>query len=255
MRRLPLFVSSALLLAGGFSSLWAQHGGGSGGHSSGGRSASSSGFHASSSSSSASHNVYPTLPTPIGLQRQYAGLTGINPGALPTGPYRTGRGPGYGYGSGRRYGFASYGYYPYFPLFDNNDDSSFYNNSPSYGGGDPAAQTAGVNANLLGEQVERLSAEVEALRSEREQDGGVPMPRSRYNAPPLLPADETPASAPITLILRDGKQLKLNSYAVMGQEIWDFSSQPAKKIALASLNLEASQKATEAAGGEFPSLR
>ena len=42
----------------------------------------------------------------------------------------------------------------------------------------------------------------------------------------------------------------------MGQNIWDFSVQPAKRIALSNVDLEAASKnATEAAGGEFPDLR
>jgi hypothetical protein len=71
----------------------------------------------------------------------------------------------------------------------------------------------------------------------------------------MLPAQEETPSAPLTLVLRDGKQVEMKSYAVMGQQIWDFSSQPIKKIDIASINLEASRKATEANGGEFPDFR
>jgi hypothetical protein len=241
------FVITAVLVAAGH--LSAQH---SGGHASGGHSGASSGFH--SSSGFASRPSYSTsLTTP------QIGLTGINQGALPTGPYRIGRGNTYAGGlyGGRRYP-AVYGYYPYFnPFFDYG--YGFYNNGPDqdygYGQSDPAASTANVTANLLGEQVERLSAEVEAMRNQATPESYAPMPRPRYNAPPMMPDDETPTSAPVTLVMRDGKNLKLNSYAVMGQHIWDFSAQPAKKIALASIDLPASQKATEAAGGEFPEIR
>jgi hypothetical protein len=209
-------------------------------------------------SSPSSHSIYPTVSVPVG------GATGINPGALPTGPYRSGiyrNGPyrpigGGGYRGGR-YGLA---YYPYYPLFDDYDDFDYgygsYNNGyQGYPAQDPAAQTAGVTANMLGEQVERLSAEVEALREQREQGYAAPIPRPRYNAPPAMQEDQTPTAAPLDLILRDGKRLQINSYAVMGQEIWDFSNQPVKKIPLANVDLAASRKATEAGGGEFPDLR
>jgi hypothetical protein len=153
-----------------------------------------------------------------------------------------------------------YGYYPYFdPFLDYGN--GFYFNGPDqnygYGPADPAGDTASVTANLLGEQVDRLAAEVEAMRNEHEQENYAPAPqaRSRYNAPPAMAPDETPSSAPVTLVLRDGKTLKLNSYAVMGQQIWDFTAQPAKKIALANIDIAASQKATEAGGGEFPEIR
>jgi len=214
--------------------VYAQHAGG--GHSSaghGGLSHSSSGFSGRSSFS-----------TPLSAQ---SGVIGIKAGALPTGPYRTGRGNTY---AGRRYPVV-YGYYPYFdPFLDY--DNGFSSSGPSQT--DPGQETANVTANLLGEQVQRLSAEVDAMRNQQVPENDVPMARRRYNAPPMLPEDETPTSAPVTLILRDGKSVKMNSYAVMGQQIWDFSVQPAKKIALASIDLPASRTATEAAGGEFPEI-
>ena len=253
MRLLSTFRCAAALL-GAASVILAQHAGG--GHASSfGHGSFSSGSYSRTSSPSA-HSIYPTVSVPVG------GATGINPGALPTGPYRSGvyrSGPyrpvGSGVYRGGRYGLA---YYPYYPLFDDYDDYGYgsYNNGyQGYPASDPATQTANVTANMLGEQVERLSAEVEALRDQREQDYAAPMPRPRYNAPPMMQEDQTPTSAPLDLILRDGKRLKINSYAVMGQEIWDFSSQPVKKIPLANVDVAASRKATEAGGGEFPELR
>lgn len=241
MIRISFVMTSALLLAGGISQVYAQHAGG--GHSSGG--------HGGFSHSISGFSSRSSFGTPLSQQ---SGVIGIKAGALPTGPYRIGRGNTYG---GRRYP-AVYGYYPYFdPFLDYGN--GFYFNGPDqnygYGQSDPSAETADVTGNLLGEQVQRLAAEVDAMRNQGMQESYVPMARPRYNAPPMIPADETPSSAPVTLILRDGKSLKLDSYAVMGQQIWDFSAQPAKKIAIASIDLPASQKATEAAGGEFPEIR
>jgi hypothetical protein len=122
-------------------------------------------------------------------------------------------------------------------------------------GQDEGAQTATVSTNLLGEQVAQLSAEVEALRTEREGGDLRPASRPPYNAPPAMAEDETPSSPPLTLLLRDGKQLQLKSYAVMGHDIWDFSAQPAKRIALSTVDINASKNATEASGAEFPEIR
>ena len=40
----------------------------------------------------------------------------------------------------------------------------------------------------------------------------------------------------------------------MGKSIWDFNSIPAKRIALSTVDVEASKTATEASGGEFPQI-
>jgi hypothetical protein len=199
-------------------------------------------------------NHYPSpgqtvYPTPIGLQPQYSGYTGINRGVLPTGNYGRGnRRSGYGYRGGY--------FYPYYvSTFDDYDTPFAYNN---YSGEDPGAQNAEMTANSLGEQIAELSAEVDALRNERESPNSLPYsPAARppYNAPPPAAEDETPSAAPLTLILHDGKTVQMKNYAVMGQNIWDFSTQPAKRIALASVDLCASKTATEANGGEFPELR
>lgn len=219
MRPLAFVVGTALLLAGGLNSLWAQR---SSGHSSGGRSGGSSfGSHSFSASSRYSSAV----PT--------SGFTGINRGALSTRPYRSPyRGLGYG---------TPYLYYSpyYFDPYLDYGDSSYYSNGPWQSDPQPAYPDGGAYA-----------APAEPV---------YPPPtyysRPPYNAPPLLPEDETPSSPPLTLILRDGKQLQLKSYAVMGENIWDFSGQTGKRIALASVNLDASRKATEASGGEFPEIR
>jgi hypothetical protein len=58
----------------------------------------------------------------------------------------------------------------------------------------------------------------------------------------------------LTLILHNGKTVQVKNYAVMGQDIWDFSTQPAKHIAMSSVDLAASKTATEANGGEFPNV-
>jgi hypothetical protein len=130
--------------------------------------------------------------------------------------------------------------------------SSFYDSpsyAPGYGAGqDPGEQTAEVTANLLGEQIERLSGEVEQLRSEQQNANYAP----QVNAAP--PADPPPAPAPVILVLRNGQQIQVQNYAVMEKTFWDFSKQPARRIPLSSIDIAASSKATQANGGDFPAL-
>jgi len=127
------------------------------------------------------------------------------------------------------YGTSSFNPYPYDPADEPN----------------PSAN-ADVTANLLGEQIQRLSAQVEQLRSEQQPAPPVNVSQAPQEAPP--------AAAPITVVLRDGQRLQVANYAVMDRVFWDFSKQPARRIAVADIDVAASAKATEAAGGEFPEL-
>ena len=127
------------------------------------------------------------------------------------------------------YGTSSFSPYPYDPTDEPN----------------PAAN-ADVTANLLGDQIQRLSAQVEQLRSEQQ-----PAPPANASQ---APQEAPPAAAPITVVLRDGHRLQVANYAVMDRVFWDFSKQPARRIAVADIDVAASAKATEAAGGEFPEL-
>jgi hypothetical protein len=139
-----------------------------------------------------------------------------------------------------------FGYYfaPYYSFGDYG--SGFYDAPPSAPPEDPNMSTgADVTANLLGEQIQRLSAQVEQLKSEQQ-----PVPPTYTSQAP----QEAPPVAPITVVLRDGQQLQVASYAVMDRVFWDFSKQPARRIAVADIDVAASTKATEAAGAEFPEL-
>lgn len=178
---------------------------------------------------------------PLGLTPQAAGYTGIRPGAL--------RSYGIGRNYRRNYARVPYGYFfapYYYPLLDY--ASSTY---PDYGEGydmaaaDPNAQGDVMAENMLGDQINRLSAEVDQLRYGQQQPMA-PAPGSEQ--------DPQPPSAPVTLVLRNGQQLRVQNYAVMGQTFWDFSTQPTQKIPIANIDVAASAKATMASGGEFPQL-
>lgn len=174
--------------------------------------------------------------------------------------------PGYGYGNGYRSGvytgrsnggYVEHGrrgrnvgwglplayfmtpyYYPDFSY-----DSSFEGPPPV----DPNAQAAVMAEDRLGEQIQRLSAEIEELRNAQQQN-------SQPDYPAASEAPQTPPAPPIVLVLRDGQQVKTDNYAVMNNTLWDFSKQPARRIPLSSINVSASEKASEANGAEFPQI-
>lgn len=175
------------------------------------------------------------------------GYTGIRPGSYRSygGHDRGFRGDGNRGRDSRRsnrgYLFAPY-YYPYL-------DYGF--GDPDYGSGfdappppDPDAQAAVMGQNMLGDQINRLSAEVEQLKYAQAPQ-----------APPFVShEDPPPPQPPVMLVLRTGQQLKVQNYAVMDQTFWDFSTEPARKIPIANIDVAASAKATAAGGGEFPQL-
>lgn len=197
------------------------------------------------------------------LQPHAAGYTGIRPGAYAnTGRYYYGsvnrdRDRHRDYDRGRG-GDLPYAYYsaPFLPFFDDYD----YGSAPSQDDSaaqDAAvqAQNAAVSANMLGDQVQRLSAEVESLRNQPPQPAQPAPPPAAY-APPAPPAadEQAPPEPPITVVLRSGRKLQVQNYAVMGQTFWDFSVQPARRIPVDNINVPASINASSANGADFPEL-
>jgi len=70
-----------------------------------------------------------------------------------------------------------------------------------------------------------------------------------------ITAPPPPPPPPLVLVFRDGTQLEVRDFALIGQTLWDLSSHPTRKIAVGQLNLEASMRATEARGAEFPVIQ
>jgi hypothetical protein len=169
------------------------------------------------------------------------GYTGIRPGALRSGygSYRYGR--GYGRRDFRRVPFG-YFFAPYYDPYLGYSDSAFadYGNGPGYlydPGADPNLEGA------MADQLNRLTAEVEQLKYGQQ-----------LAPPPYSAQDSQPAQPPVTLVLRNGQQLKVQNYAFMDQTFWDFTSEPTRKIPIANIDIAASVKATTANGGDFPQL-
>ena len=157
-------------------------------------------------------------------------------------------------------------YYPYGYGYGFND--------PGYAsyaqGAAPAAQLGGQSE--LEGQIESLREEVHALREERLQDevdrlkeersqrqeseatredrAPAPAP-SRFQAKPA-PHEDRSQSPALTLVFRDGHQLEVRKYAIVGKTLWNFSEDTARKIPLSSLDLDATAKLNEQRGVEFP---
>jgi hypothetical protein len=154
-------------------------------------------------------------------------------------------------GTHRYYGEIPYlwGLYPnYYDsfLFDDSgyyDQPNYYSQypepSPNDGGYGPDPQTAYLTA-----QIEQLSNQLNAVEQQQEAQP----PSAQQTAPAAAPA------VPLTLVLKDGRHLQVQNYAVMDQTFWDFTSQPVKKIPLANIDIAASRQMSVANGAEFPNL-
>ena len=154
-----------------------------------------------------------------------------------------------GYGN-RDYRNVPYGYFfspYYYPFLDYG--SAPYGGEPEDGPYDPSADTALVTQNLLGEQVQRLTAELQQMQMQNAQQQGPYMP-----AVVVPQAAAEPAPPPVTVVLRNGQKLQVQNYAVMDHTFWDFSKQPARKIPISTIDISASSEATAANGGDFPEL-
>jgi len=89
--------------------------------------------------------------------------------------------------------------------------------------------------------------------AEGDQDAYAPR---RPNADPALkaqPQDDTddPIDPPTVLVFRDRHREETQNYAIVGQMLWTFTPQRTRKIALASLDLPATEKANLDRGVDF----
>jgi len=101
-------------------------------------------------------------------------------------------------------------------------------------------------------QMNRDSLEEQRLRRQAEadddQDAYAPVQR-RQAAPPER--DPDPILPATVLVFRDQHQQEIQNYAIVGQTLWHFTPQRTVKIALANLDLPATQKANEDRGVTF----
>lgn len=141
--------------------------------------------------------------------------------------------------------FYGLGYLPY-GMLDYGDDSgpSPYAAAPVDTPEDPLTQHYEVQENILGSEIEHLNSELEEMRQEQSV-------RPPYR-PNVEPAETTPPSPPVTVVLQDGHRFDSSNYAVMDGTFWDFSRSPSRRVPMSQVNVPASVEASAAHGAEFP---
>jgi hypothetical protein len=101
-----------------------------------------------------------------------------------------------------------------------------------------------MSQGALGRQMQSLNDQISQLRDAQR----------RGPVPPASDSQQNDTAVPVTVVLRNGQQIQVQNYAVMGQTFWDFSHRPARKIPIATIDIAASARATESKGGEFPQI-
>jgi len=76
-------------------------------------------------------------------------------------------------------------------------------------------------------------------------------PAHNAEAAPAGPPTPEPAQPPTVLVFKDGRQLQVANYAIVGQTLYDLTAGHPRKVALADLDLEATQKLNEDHGVIF----
>lgn len=94
---------------------------------------------------------------------------------------------------------------------------------------------------MVHHQVDQLRADQQIVASSQ--------PPYAQNVPAAAP--EKPPVA-LILIFRNGTRAEVQDYAVVGQVFWDLSSHGTRKFPISQLDPQASIKANDARGLEFP---
>jgi hypothetical protein len=137
--------------------------------------------------------------------------------------------------------YGGYGYYNY-PF----DSSS----AGGYGGSDDAVRQ-------LSAQIDQLQAEMARMREEQalrdydreRRQGASSSPAQAESTGHAAPAAQ--AASPTTLVFRDGTRQSVRNYAIVGNTLWIFSDQRARKLPVSSLDLDATRAVNEASGTDF----
>lgn len=128
-----------------------------------------------------------------------------------------------------------YPYYSY-PIFPYDYPAQQYTQPPvAYPADD--SQTRALSL-----EIERLSEEIDSLREQQERhENQTAAPEDQAATRPSRPPGLS--SPPYTLILRDGRQMLAENYAVSGGTIWILDQNKVKKIPLSEIDTAATQRA------------
>jgi hypothetical protein len=153
----------------------------------------------------------------------------------------------FGYYGRRRYGsYPWWGYGGWYPGWgwgwdwDNDYSQPQQTYNPGY---DTAAYYAQSAMQSQQDQINQLQDEIDRLRQERQQTNHGPASSSQTRA--------NVEAQPTQLIFKDKHTEQVQNYAIVGKTFWILNDQRARKIALADLDLPATQEANEARGIDF----
>jgi len=141
------------------------------------------------------------------------------------------------YSPGYPAGYSSYPAWAY--SYPGTGDYSAYSSKSSYYPDIYYEQNREQNRNVTRE-LDRLSDEVARLREERDARAAVPQAKN---------AAEPQRST--MLVFRDKHTEEVQNYAVVGQTLWTFNEQRAKKVPLADLDIDSTTKLNDERGIEF----
>ena len=144
--------------------------------------------------------------------------------------------------------FGFYSPYIWPTTFYNEPAYSVYSAPPVYS---EPAPVVSQNEVELAYQVGQLSAQIDQLRQQQQQQQqqqGI----NSYTQPVPQPQDSVQRiTTPTVLVFRDGRRMEIQNYAIVGETLWVLDERVATKIALADLDLDATQKENRGRGMRF----
>jgi len=125
------------------------------------------------------------------------------------------------------------------PFYDPFYTSSYSQPEPQQ----PAVVEESSHDRELALEVQELSDEIQAMRDEQQRR------ESAKNSPPQPSVQDLGPTT--TLVLRDGLQLPVHNYAVVGNTIWVLDNHNTQKIPIAKLDVAATQQINDKNGVDF----
>jgi hypothetical protein len=158
----------------------------------------------------------------------------------PKNPHHGGLGGGrFGYGVGVLPLYSMPFYYGYGDVVNPVDDSMEQNYGPV--ADRQSSVRTSPSQQYVDDRLSRLEQQIDEMESTTKKSEPAESERQ-------APAAEQPGTL---LVFRDGHSIEVQNYAIVGDTIYDLSQGPRHKIALADLDLKATEKENDARGLDF----
>jgi len=198
----------------------------------------------------------PGLPPNAGMHVPFVGNQQWGSGYRNFNHGRPGGGGAFGWGGGgfhegfeggRRHHYPGVFAFPFFPV--TNWGAYLDESNPYYEQGAPPPEAYGPNPYAA-------APPPQAYYPQQPPPGLMPEPQQPVQQQ-QEPVQQTPPEPqpPLVLVLQNGQKLELTNYAIVDNVLWDLSKPATHKIPLSTVNIPASEKATEDNGGEFPQVQ